>query len=477
MTALAAFVTGRRTKWLVIVLWIVAVAALAPLAAKVADVTSDETASFLAEARIDASPGVAQGSVPRWRDQHRSDRLPARGRAHGGRQGEDRARRTRRGPARSRSPQPVPQVPFTPGAPPGLVSPRGDTAYTVVTVPLDFDRVADWGTEAREVIGGSRGGLEVYVTGDLGLWADFEEVFEGLDEKLLFATVILVLVLLLLIYRAPLIAITPVLVVGSPTVATGVVYLLAKGGLHVDSQGTSILAVLMFGAGTDYCLLLVSGYREELRRIEDKHEAMARAVRRAGPAIVASGLTVVGALLTMLVADLGSTRSLGPIAAIGVFTVMIASLTLLPCLLVIFGRRGFWPRRRLIAYDPEGAIEDRSLWRRFGLRVVQRPALALLGSSAVLGVLCLGLLSPTRRTSTSTRSSGSEPESVDGFEVLGSRSPPGASTRRRSWSPEQRGADDGPTARRPPSACRTFDGSPRCEPASLRGRRDRQDRR
>ncbi len=163
-------------------------------------------------------------------------------------------------------------------------------------------------------------------------------------------------------------------------VATAIAYFMAKGGLHVDSQGTSILAVLMFGAGTDYCLLIVSRYREELRRQEDKHLAMARAVRRAGPAILASGLTVVGALLVMLFADLGSTRSLGPIAAIGVFTVMIGSLTLLPALLTIFGRNGFWPRRSLIAYDPDHQIHERSLWRRFGLRVVKRPGLALFGS-------------------------------------------------------------------------------------------------
>jgi uncharacterized membrane protein YdfJ with MMPL/SSD domain len=105
-------------------------------------------------------------------------------------------------------------VPFSADAPPGLVSEAGDAAYTVVTVPLDFDRVADWANRSREVIGGGQDGLEVYVTGDLGLWADFEEVFGELDTKLLAATVVLVLVLLGVIYRAPLIALIPIVVVG-----------------------------------------------------------------------------------------------------------------------------------------------------------------------------------------------------------------------------------------------------------------------
>ncbi|MGI8460584.1 MAG: MMPL family transporter, partial [Solirubrobacterales bacterium] len=150
----------------------------------------------------------------------------------------------------------------------------------------------------------------------------------------------------------------------------------------------------------------------------------ARAVRRAGPAILASGMTVVGALLVMLTADLGSTRSLGPIAAIGVFTVMIASLTLLPALLVMFGRKGFWPRRGLVQYDPNHEIEERSLWRRFGLRVVQRPVAALVGSTLLLGFLCLGLL--TYKSDFNINSFfRDKPESVQGFEILGESFPAG----------------------------------------------------
>ncbi len=188
--------------------------------------------------------------------------------------------------------------------------------------------------------------MRILLTGDLGFSTDAEEVFGDLDAKLLAATVLLVLVLLGLIYRAVLVALTPLLVVFfSYTVATAFVYLYAKSGASVSSNGTTILVVLMFGVGTDYSLLLVSRYREELRRIEDKHEAMGRALRRTGPTILASGLTVSLAMLVLALADTRLTSSLGPVAAIGVASAMVAGLTLLPALLTIFGRAGFWPRR------------------------------------------------------------------------------------------------------------------------------------
>ena len=167
-----------------------------------------------------------------------------------------------------------------------------------------------------------------------------------------------------------LVALSPLIVVFfAYTVAQGFIYLLAKSGATVSSNSTSILIVLMFGVGTDYCLLLVSRYREELRRIEDKHEAMARAVRRAGPAILASGLTVSLAMLVLALADAQNTATLGPVAAIGVFSGMVAGLTLLPALLTIFGRRGFWPRRGRVAYDPAHAAGR----RRRALAAVRRP--------------------------------------------------------------------------------------------------------
>ncbi len=153
----------------------------------------------------------------------------------------------------------------------------------MLTVPTDFENQGDWGKNVRDIVEEEPSeGLTVLLTGDLGFGADAEEVFEGLDATLLFATVILVLVLLGLIYRAVLVALSPLIVVFfAYTITTAFIYLLAKSGETVSSNSTSILIVLMFGVGTDYCLLLVSRYREELRRLEDKHEAMAARAARA----------------------------------------------------------------------------------------------------------------------------------------------------------------------------------------------------
>jgi putative drug exporter of the RND superfamily len=319
------------------------------------------------------------------------------------------------------------QVPFTADAPPGLVSQDGDAAYTVVTVPLDFDRVADWGKESRDVVGEGGGGLEVYVTGDLGLWADFEEVFSEVDTKLLLATVLLVLVLLGAIYRAPLIAIIPIVVVGlAYQLATGFIYLYADAGNTVNSNSTGILVVLMFGVGTDYCLLLVSRYREELHRVEDKHEAMARALGRAGPALLASGCTVIAAMLVLLLADTGSTNALGPVSAIGVAAALLAGLTLLPALLTAAGRKGFWPRKSIVAYQPDVDLVERpGLWRRFGDRVLRRPAAALAATVGLFAVFSLGLLAYKEDYSIGGFFKTSV-DSVDGFDVLGESFPQGA---------------------------------------------------
>ena len=426
MSALASFVTGRRTKWVVIVLWIVAVFAMSPLGAKLGDVTRDETASFLpAEAE---STRVQELLKERFPGGETTIGLIVYQR-EGGLTEADRVKIARDAEVVDDTiPVTKPaEVPFQPGAPPGLVSEDGSAAYTVVTIPLDFDEVADWGKDAREVVGDGGGGLEVYVTGDLGLFADFEEVFGELDAKLLIATIILVLVLLGAIYRAPLIAVIPILVVGlAYQLATGFIYLYAEAGNTVSSNTTGILVVLMFGVGTDYCLLLVSRYREELHRVDDKHEAMAGALRRAGPAVLASGCTVVTAMLVLLLAESGGINGLGPVSAIGVASVLLAGLTLLPALLTAAGRRGFWPRSSTVACRPEEELERRvGVWRRFGDRVLKRPGLALGATTALFAVFALGLLSYQEDYSIGGFFKKSV-ESVDGFEVLGESFPQGA---------------------------------------------------
>ncbi|MGH2980600.1 MAG: MMPL family transporter, partial [Solirubrobacterales bacterium] len=293
MRALASTVSGRRGKWLVLAVWVVAVAALMPLGSKLSNATQDETASFLPQSseskevvdilNRDFDAGETSVGLLVY---ERPGGLTAADKRVIAEQAAEIQRSKKIDLTQS------PAVPFTPGAPPDLVSRNGNVAYTVLTVPTNWDKGADWGKAVRDITGDRAGEMRIFLTGDLGFITDSEEVFADLDAKLLLATVLLVLVLLGLIYRAVLIALTPLLVVGlSYSVATAFVYLYADAGNTVSSNGTTILIVLMFGVGTDYSLLLVSRYREELRRIANKHDAMNRALRRTGPTILASGLT------------------------------------------------------------------------------------------------------------------------------------------------------------------------------------------
>ncbi len=297
-----------------------------------------------------------------------------------------------------------------------------------MTLPENNDKVADWGKDLRKVIDTDvPPGLDVYLTGDVGFNTDAEEIFGSLDAKLLLVTVLLVLFLLGAIYRSPAIALMPILVVGfAYTVAQGLIYFYAKSGATVSDNATSIFVVLMFGVGTDYCLLLVSRYREELRMWEDKHDAMAHALARTGPAILASGLTVAISMLVLLVAENGSIHSLGPVAAIGVACVLVAGLTLLPAMLAVGGRRAFWPRRQIVGYDPEHLVTERpGVWGRIGQRVLTRPGTALGLTTLLFACGALGLLAYKEDYSTTTFFK-KQTDSVDGFKVLERALPAGS---------------------------------------------------
>jgi putative drug exporter of the RND superfamily len=426
MRALAALVSGRRTKWLVPVVWLVLIAVFTPLGSKLADETKDETSTFLPKSA--ESTEVNNLLKERFASGQTVNGIIVYRRATGLTAADK--RRIISDARRAQAELPLvgkPAVPFTP-ARRRLVSPDGRLAYTVLTFRDNYDKLGDWGKKVRDITGDGGGGLEVWVTGDAGFAADFEEVFGSLDTTLLLATVLLVLILLGAIYRSPLIAIIPLVVVfAAYSVAQGLIYLYAKSGATVSSNSTQILVVLMFGLGTDYCMLLLSRYREELQRQEDKHEAMACAVRRSGPAIFASGLTVALSMLVLLVADTRSISSLGPVAAIGVLCVLGAGLTLLPALLTIGGRRAFWPRRRSVEYVPGAeAHVHRGVWRRLGDRVMRRPGLALAVTALIFGGGALGLLAYKENYSI-TNAFKKQVESVQGFRALEKAFPAGTS--------------------------------------------------
>jgi RND superfamily putative drug exporter len=230
----------------------------------------------------------------------------------------------------------------------GPVVPAHDGQALLLSVPLTLDtnhpsRMTDQVKQIRSLVErGAPLGLQVLATGPAGAYADVAGIFTGIDTTLLLATNLVVALILLLTYRSPVLWLAPLLAVGlASQIASGLVYLLAThAGLLVNGESAFILTILAFGVGTDYALLLIARYREELRRHADRHHAMAEALRRSIPAILALASTIGLALLCRLAAELNSTRGLGPVAVVGVLAAFLTMSTLLPALLVTLGR---WP--------------------------------------------------------------------------------------------------------------------------------------
>jgi RND superfamily putative drug exporter len=263
-----------------------------------------------------------------------------------------------------------------------------------VVVPLDlgsngWEKMPDIADSWRAKASGS--GMSVHITGPGGMAADSAEAFEGIDGILLLSAGLVVVIILLLTYRSPTLWLLPVITaVIALFSAQSVIYLLARAGMVVNGQSAGILTVLVFGAGTDYALLLVARYREELRRHHDRHEAMAVALHRSGPAIFASAGTVIVGMLCLMVAETNSTQGLGPVLAIGVAVALLAMVTLLPALLVICGRWVFWPRR-----PAEGSAEptQTGVWARVGQRISRKPRVTWGATAAVLAIAAIGIFS------------------------------------------------------------------------------------
>ncbi|HEY6731723.1 MAG TPA: MMPL family transporter [Solirubrobacterales bacterium] len=231
------------------------------------------------------------------------------------------------------------------------------------------ERIVDPVKFWREEIDNEAGGLEVKITGGAGFSADAIEVFEGINGTLLLAAVSLVIFLLIVIYRSPMFFVIPLIaVMFAETLSRSIGYGVSELGVTINGQSSSIMSVLVLGAGTDYALLLVSRYREELHHTTDKHEAMRTALASAGPAIFASALTVIAALLCLLLAKVNGTSGLGPIAAIGIACAALSMLTLLPALLTIFGRRAFWP---FVPHTPETAPRAEAVSEGARRRIVE----------------------------------------------------------------------------------------------------------
>jgi putative drug exporter of the RND superfamily len=314
--------------------------------------------------------------------------------------------------------------------PPAEVSENGKVA--VITVPLDeiedvptrAERMAEMRELAKE---GMPSGLEVYITGPEGFIVDISGVFAGANFTLLLATVIIVAVLLLITYRSPVLWLVPLIVIG---VADGMAGQIAPQlstfflGVTADGSVTGILSVLVFGAGTNYALLLIARYREELLLNEDRHIAMNKALRGVTPAILASGGTVALALLTLLFAELGGNRTLGLVIAGGIVMAMFAALVVLPAAIVVFGRGLFWP------FIPKfGGVNksDKGLWAKLGRSVSKRPVIVSIAGFIILAILSFGATGIKVGLS-STEQFRVAPEAAVGQDVLAEAFPAGATS-------------------------------------------------
>jgi putative drug exporter of the RND superfamily len=268
-------------------------------------------------------------------------------------------------------------------------------------------------------------GLSAYVTGPGGLVADFSEAFADIDGLLLLVAGAMVAVILLVVYRSPLL---PLIVLTSAglalSLAVFVVYQLAhRGALTLNGQSQGILFILVFGAATDYALLLVSRFREELRRLPRRWDAMRGAWRGVVEPISASAATVILGLLCLLLSDLNSNKGLGPVAAIGIAASYLASMTFLPAVLVLLGRAAFWPFRP--ALGSEG-VERRGLWARVSALVGRRPRMVWAATAVVL-LAAAAFLPQFRASGTNQRDLFLTPvESVTGQDVLARHFPAGS---------------------------------------------------
>ena len=310
-----------------------------------------------------------------------------------------------------------------PASPP-IPSEDGEAVQVVVPLPGDntafetLPGIVEEVTAAAEV-----DGLSSYVTGPGGQFADFAAAFEGIDGRLLFTTVGVILVILLLIYRSP--VFLPVLLSAglALVLAQAVVYLVADAGvLTVDGQSQGILSVLVLGASTDYALLLISRFKEELHREDSWSVAMRAAWRGAFPPILASGATVVLGLLCLLLSDLNSNTSLGPVGAIGITCAVLAMTVFLPALLMVLGRYWFFP---FVPRHDDVVTHEKGIWGRVAALVGRRPRAVWVTTALALTAAALFTTQLQTDGLTTAEQFTTEVDSVAGQEVLGRHYPAG----------------------------------------------------
>ncbi|WP_028804597.1 MMPL family transporter [Streptomyces sp. 142MFCol3.1] len=372
----------RAVPWVLLGLWVAVLAVVGPFASKLADVQHDRAVDYLPASADSTQVAKIEDRLPGGESTelvlvyHRDGGLSAADRATAARQVADIAGRE----------------PLT--APPKGVPSRDGTTlmYPVASsAPGNDEKKRDAFVDDVRDVARSENGMDVEVGGQGALATDASEVYGSLGGPLLYTTVAVVAVLLILIYRSPLLWLVPLAVAGvADYLSMGVAYGLHQAfGTSISGQSSGVMTILVFGAGTDYALLLISRYREELRRVEHPYDAMRQALRGCAPAVLASSGTVAAGLLCLLAADLNSSRGMGPMGTVGVLCALVAMLTLLPAVLVVLGRRVFWPLVPVFGSEPR---QRRSLFAAMGSSAGRRPLTVLAGGAVLLGALAVGAL-------------------------------------------------------------------------------------
>ncbi len=404
----AGKLTGRRTKWLVLVFWLVAFGVGGAFGSKLMEVQNNEASSWLPES------AESTQALERLAPFYDPDTIPTvvAYEKSGGLTPQDIA-------AAKQQAQEFAQLDGVEGDVVGPIpSQDGKAMQTLVNFNFGANgwmEMPDTAQDLRDIA--DIDGVTTYITGSGGQAADASEVFGGIDGALLFSALGIVILILLVTYRSPFLWALPIFCsVVALMVAQGLVYFLAKyADLTVNGQSQSILSILVIGAGTDYALLLVARYREELRRHGDRHEAMAYALHRAAPAVLASAATVVAGMLCLLFAEMNSTAGLGPVAAIGVAITYLVMVTLLPALLVICGRWVFWPKRPSFGSDEP---TQTGFWRRSADRIARRPRQVWVVTTALLLLAALGTLQLDTSGIPTEEQYTTDIESVEGQQML-----------------------------------------------------------
>jgi RND superfamily putative drug exporter len=403
---------GRRGKWWTALLWLLIAVAAVPLAGKLEDL---DVNAAVAEMPQGAAATRVAGLADRFPDGGISPAIVVYSRDSGLTDADKAKVQADRAKFGAKTAAPIE---------PPIVSEDGKAAILVVALKDDQATLSGDALSIRTgAADGAPPGLTVELTGPAGASLDAADARETTDKLITLVTMLVVIVLLLIVYRSPVLWILPLLNVGlSFLLARAAQYLLgAHAGLTVNPENAAVVTVLVFGVGTDYALLLLSRYREELHRHPDRHQAMRVALKGALPAIVASAATVSLGLLCLLAADMGFNHTLGSAGAIAVIAALVSTISLFPALLVILGRRVFWP---LIPRAVENYQPRTTRWSAIGHGVARRPRAVWLVSLLVLAGLAAGL-SGLKIGLTSEQAISGHPESVAGQRLLATHFPAG----------------------------------------------------